>query len=343
MNILWITNSIYPYRSRVFNTIRMAHNLDLITLGPQYAHGGKVHSNFYQKHSYRFKLPLRSMIAIKQYDFIVISGWDAAGYFAIALLAIKFKIPHTLLFESTLDSSKHKRGFIAIMRRWIFKRISTVLTLSVLAHEAALEYCGNQDEKIIKSRNWFDNENFVYMESLSQKTGYVYIYVGRLIPQKGIERMIRAFYQVAKNDDQLLIIGEGPERKRLLPLCLDSRVIFTGLIEHDKLSTLLSQSNALIFPTFNDVYGFPCLEALSCGLGVVVSKKAGIWKDIHQLPGVIVFDENLTEALQEIKEYKPNREYVDLSDFEVKRVLGTILNAYIKSSQLIKMGNQKGN
>ena len=336
MNILWVTNSIYPYRSKVFDIMRIAHNLDLITLGTKYSQGGVAHSNFYKKTSYRFKIPFRTLFKVKKFDFIVISGWDSAGYIIVILLAMIFKIPHTLLFESNLDSSNHKRGIFAETRKWIFRHISTILTLSVLAYEAALVYSGNE-KKIIESKNWFDSENFNFMESPEEIVGYRYIYIGRLIPQKGVERLIQAFRQTARENDELLIIGDGPEKIRLMESYRDSRVIFIGPIEHSKLATFLSQCNALVFPSYNDVYGFPCLEALSCGLGVVVSRNAGIWKDIYQIPGVVVFDDNLAEMLEKIREIKPHREIVDISDYDVRKVLISIQNAYLRSRELMQM------
>ena len=333
MKILWITNSVYPYRQKVFEWIRTEHDLKLITLGKEFSSGGVTHNSQYKKFKYRLRIPFRVLFELRKYDYIVVSGWDSIGYISVTLLARILKIPNSLLFESTLDSRIHKTGLVAHLRTLVFQLASTVITLSKLSHEAAIQYC-RDTEKIVSSRNWFDPENFTFTTPSIDEEGYVFIYLGRLIPQKGISRMIKAFYDVADEKDQLLILGEGPEKDNVSQLCLDNRVIFLGSVHHNRLHHYLSKSQALIFPTFNDVYGFPCLEALSCGLGVVVSRNAGIWKDIYQLPGVIVFDDDLTGALQEMKATKKKRQFVDLSEFHLSNVLQTINIAHEKSRVL---------
>lgn len=334
MKILWVTNSVYPYRESVLEYIRSAHSLDLVTLGAEKSPGGVVHSSWIGKFKYRFRIPFRTLRHLRSKEYIVVGGWDSIGYIFIIFLAIFYRIPHSMLFESTLDSRNHQRGFVSSIRNLVFRKVSTIVTLSELSYQATLHYCGEKD-KIIKSKNWFDPLNFPFLEDDGLKVGYRYIYLGRLIPQKGIERMVKAFYEIANPEDSLYVVGEGPEKERVEKICLDGRVVFLGSVEHERLSYFLNKSQALIFPTYNDVYGFPCLEALSCGLGVVVSQQAGIWKDIEDLPGVITFDRDLSSALVQIREVKATRQFIDISDFHFTKVLETLNTAFEKSKKFI--------
>jgi glycosyltransferase involved in cell wall biosynthesis len=318
----------------VFECIRSTHTLELITLGAEKSLGGVNYSSWTAKFNYRFRIPFRALCNLRNYEYLVVGGWDSIGYVVIIIMAKFFRIPHSMLFESTLESRKYNKGLFSFLRKTIFRKVSTILALSELSYEAAVTYCGDK-RKIIKSKNWFDPTYFRFKEDSELNVGYSFIYLGRLIPQKGIERMIKAFYEVADLSDLLYIVGEGPERDRLQGYCLDERVRFIGLVEHYKLEHFLNMSQALIFPSLNDVYGFPCLEALSCGLGVVVSKQAGIWKDIYTLPGVIVFEDDLVGALSQIKTIKKSRQSVDISEFHYTTVLETLRVSYEQSKNLI--------
>jgi glycosyltransferase involved in cell wall biosynthesis len=101
----------------------------------------------------------------------------------------------------------------------------------------------------------------------------ILVSVGRLVPQKRFDRLLRAFAAVyhKRCDVVLIIIGEGSLREELVHLAeslgIANRVDFVGF----KKNPFAWMSKADLFVLTSDVEGLPMvlLEALACGIPVV--------------------------------------------------------------------------
>ncbi len=101
------------------------------------------------------------------------------------------------------------------------------------------------------------------------------LFLGRLVPEKGISYLIDAFKQI-KTDKRLVIAGGSSdtndflhEMKRLAGN--DERIIFTGFVQGRQLEELYSNAYVYVLPS--DLEGMPLslLEAMSYGNCCVVS------------------------------------------------------------------------
>lgn len=133
--------------------------------------------------------------------------------------------------------------------------------------------------------------------------GYI-LFLGRLVPEKGIHYLIEAYRNV-KTEKRLVIAGGGSDTdgyvQRLRELAGDdSRILFTGFVQGQMLEELYSNAYLYVLPS--DVEGMPLslLEAMSYGNCCVVS-------DIPECAEVVedhavVFEKgnanNLNEILQ---------------------------------------------
>lgn len=106
------------------------------------------------------------------------------------------------------------------------------------------------------------------------KDSYI-LFLGRLVPEKGIRYLVEAFKQV-KTDKKLVIAGGSSDTnsfmKELQELAkADDRIIFTGFVQGQLLDELYS--NAYIYTLPSDLEGMPLslLEAMSYGNCCVVS------------------------------------------------------------------------
>ena len=116
-------------------------------------------------------------------------------------------------------------------------------------------------------------------EQISEKIGlskdsYI-LFLGRLVPEKGIRYLIEAFKQV-KTDKKLVIAGGSSDtdsfERELKDLAKnDERIIFTGFVQGSLLDELYS--NAYIYTLPSDLEGMPLslLEAMSYGNCCLVS------------------------------------------------------------------------
>lgn len=101
-----------------------------------------------------------------------------------------------------------------------------------------------------------------------KKDDYI-LFLGRLVPEKGIKYLIHAFKQI-DTDKKLVIAGGGSDTDRFIQeiqemAADDPRIIFTGLVRGQMLHELYS--NAYVYCLPSDLEGMPLslLEAMSYG------------------------------------------------------------------------------
>jgi glycosyltransferase involved in cell wall biosynthesis len=98
------------------------------------------------------------------------------------------------------------------------------------------------------------------------------LWVGRFMPRKGVEVLLRAFSIVHREfpDVTLTLIGHGSQSHELIELAhsldLHGNVCFLGKLENDKVLAEMSKYKALILPSLRESTGSQILEAASCAV-----------------------------------------------------------------------------
>lgn len=104
-------------------------------------------------------------------------------------------------------------------------------------------------------------------------------YVGRLIPHKNVDLLIKAvaLLKASKPTIKCIIIGDGPELKKLQAMvreyALEDNITITGRLESsDDVYALMKSSKVFVSPSVREGFGITILEAYACGLTVVTVK-----------------------------------------------------------------------
>ncbi len=106
------------------------------------------------------------------------------------------------------------------------------------------------------------------------------VFVGRLVPRKGVDILLKAFKCVKEKHQgtHLLILGDGEQMQALKGLCrsanLDNSVSFLG--EKDNIADYLRAADIFVIPSRREGNPNVLLEALACGLPVVATSIGGI-------------------------------------------------------------------
>lgn len=114
------------------------------------------------------------------------------------------------------------------------------------------------------------------IQTIEQKNNQ-FIYIGRLVFYKNLEVVIKAVNIVKKIHPMitLLVVGGGPHMKNLKELVnhlnLQHNVKFSGYVSSDEKFRLLSESQALVFPSLCEGFGLVILEAFEQRKPVLVS------------------------------------------------------------------------
>jgi glycosyltransferase involved in cell wall biosynthesis len=125
------------------------------------------------------------------------------------------------------------------------------------------------------------------------------LYVGRLSPEKDIER-IKPMLQ-ALPAARLALIGDGPHRKVLERHFAGMSVYFAGFLHGEELAAAYASCDVFVMPSRTETLGLVVLEAMSSGLPVVGARAGGIPELIRDGTGCL-FDSD-GEAIDAIRAF----------------------------------------
>ncbi len=104
--------------------------------------------------------------------------------------------------------------------------------------------------------------------------------IGRLVPQKGFDVLLRAFARAGLPGHDLLLAGEGPERGALEGLAaelgLGARVRFVGRVDRATAAALFRGCTFFVLPSRQEPLGIVNLEAMAAGKAVAASAVGGV-------------------------------------------------------------------
>lgn len=137
------------------------------------------------------------------------------------------------------------------------------------------------------------------------------LYFGTIEPRKNIISLIKAFEMLREQNSQiehsLVIAGARGWKAQKIYQAIemskfsDDIIVINDLPQGDK-ETLLTLASAFVFPSFFEGFGFPAMEAISCGVPTIVSHISSLPEVVAK--NAIIIDplrsEEITVALKEI-------------------------------------------
>lgn len=134
----------------------------------------------------------------------------------------------------------------------------------------------------VELERYLDAQPLVRADFGFQSDDILFIYVGRLGPEKNLDFLLRAFNAVADSFDcvRLLILGDGPARADIESLAsslgLSARVRFEGMVPYDKLPAYLAMCDAFVTASVTEVHPLSVIEAMGAGLPVIGIHSPGV-------------------------------------------------------------------
>lgn len=178
--------------------------------------------------------------------------------------------------------------FFNLLGKFTLKKADTIRVGTNYEKEKLMKILGINNEKInvipVNSNlSKFKNINreSIRKKYLGGRFDKILLFSGRLVPQKDIPTLLKAFQVInqARNSTLLLIIGSGIQEKFLMNLAkeltIQDNVVFTGSIEHGKIPEYLAASDVY---TISSIFEGTCIamaEAMASGRPVVTTKFAG--------------------------------------------------------------------
>ena len=115
---------------------------------------------------------------------------------------------------------------------------------------------------------------------LKLKDEFIIMTIARLEKVKGVDRLIEAITNLQFTNFQLLIIGDGSERKNLEGLAeklnLEDKVKFLGEIPNEKIPEYLAAADCFVLTSRREGFGIVLLEARAANVPVIGVDTGGI-------------------------------------------------------------------
>ena len=180
-----------------------------------------------------------------------------------------------------------------------------------------------------------------HMKSIKDELGDYFLFVGRFVPYKGVDVLLRAMKSV---DKKLALIGTGPRWEAWHQLAKDlgvsEKVKFLGLVDDDsEFAAYLHGSQSLVLPSINEseAFGIVLIEAMSCSVPVITTNlKSGVpWVNDAGVTGLQVEPndyESLAKAMNKMgndHEMRSEMSAAARQRFEKMFQLETMVDAYL--------------
>ncbi len=208
------------------------------------------------------------------------------------------------------------------LSHWAFRRVSTAIPNS-RAVESLLRERVDFSGRVKRIHPGVDPSRFHPQDAQALRRRYnlgegpVILSVGRLIPRKGMDVLLRSFVQVLERipNVRLLLGGTGPEAQALKDLAdslgLSDRVLFIGRIPEAELPLHYAQASVFVLasrqgPRDVEGFGIAFLEAGACQVPVIGTRTGGIVDAVEEnVTGLLVPQEDagsLADALTRLLE-----------------------------------------
>ena len=221
-------------------------------------------------------------------------GFAAAWASIIARVLLRKKIAliveshgdfeHFLFLQRKIILSSLYRTIMKTMTRFALRNADALRAISN-ATRKQLETC-SPGKPLVQFPTWTNIG--VFLKAGEQKRNdrptQTILFVGHLVPGKGVHVLLRSFAQVAEECKAvtLVLIGK-PENQDYLrtlmmstPSHLAERIRFLGQLPQPQLAHHMVEASVLVIPSLSEGLGRVIFEAMACGTPVIGSRVGGI-------------------------------------------------------------------
>ncbi|MBN2320690.1 MAG: glycosyltransferase family 4 protein [Acidobacteria bacterium] len=229
-------------------------------------------------------------------EVLIGDGFSSWTSFAL-LYKLCNRLPLVVCYERTFHTERNVQWYRLAYRRSVLKFIDAMCCNGI----QSLEYTRSLGMPLSKitAPNMVADTHALGLASAAvtpeEKTetrrswnahGFVFLYVGNLIPRKGLQHLLQAWALLERAYEEkatLVLVGHGSE-KTLLQQQADSlglrNVRFAGAVDYDNLSGCYASADVFVVPTLEDNWSLVVPEAMACGLPVLCSKFNGCWPEL---------------------------------------------------------------
>lgn len=225
----------------------------------------------------------------------------------------------------------------------VYSKYDKILTVSNYIGNR-VKTIANQNNKVKTLYNGIDTNRFKQKISEDERrkirskykineNDFVFLYTGRIIPQKGVKEMIQAFNNVNKKNKniKLLIVGSSSFRngkknkyiKKLEKLVKknNENIIFTGYVDYDEINKIYKSCEVQIVPSlWGEALAITVIEGMASGIPQIVNNIGGIPEMLKKDTALFCDEKNFINSLEKnILELINNKEkFLQLKNINIE-------------------------
>ncbi|MBG9988249.1 glycosyltransferase family 4 protein [Aerococcaceae bacterium DSM 111176] len=320
LSVLYLTVIPSPYKVSFFNELGKLCKLTVLF---DISHSSNREADW---HDYNFtefegvildenKNELLSHLKKHDYDEIVIANYSTQiGILAMLYLNIK-KTSFTISVDGGLIDYE-EGNFKKNLKTKLISSATAWLSTGEVTNQYLTYYGADEDEIYIYPFTTMKEENIINdpltkIEKIKLRTelgipyNHMVISVGRFIPSKGFDVLIKAAKKF-KEDTGVYIIGGEPtkEYNELIKQYDINNVYFLSFLEYEELKKYYLAADVFVFPTREDVWGLVINEAMANGLPVITTTScvAGLEMIDEGINGYLVSKDDVEQLVEKTNE-----------------------------------------
>lgn len=181
---------------------------------------------------------------------------------------------------------------IVAARKWLFPRTDAIICVSESCRQDLLHFYGVDKDKtrvIHHGLTPLPRSLAVATELRRQMRRDYVLYVGMRAAFKNFRGLLQAFHDAGlQNSLDLLVLGGGPltapEKALVKNLNLDHCLVQMPRVSDELLAEAYAGARLFVYPSFNEGFGFPPLEAMSLNCPVLASRTSAIPEVCREAP-----------------------------------------------------------
>ena len=239
------------------------------------------------RHDYPVTPGIVGALRASRPDVVVVSGWSTFAAQAAVAWCRARRVPYVLHVEShDLERRARWRRAVkgAVVPRLV-RGATSLLTVGTAARESLLAY-GARSDRVRTFANTVDVPAWIARADRlgRQRTDedVVVLCVARLVPDKGVDVLLRAVAEAGDERLRLVVAGDGPEAAELRRLAreLGVRLTIRGDLTEEELAREYVDADVFALLSWHEPWGVVVNEAAASGLALLLSDRVGAARDL---------------------------------------------------------------